>query len=374
MAPLRRAWLGAVSSSVSLAMILASCGGPPAPGDPIACGNEQRLALDCASEIAYQGVKTGGGVEILSIGNANATYEEEAIREVNAELGRFVSIQTRLCREYNACVLSADEYKAQAAKTRATFETAAMLAGQLEKAETSKRKKVLGELYAQVVPDSARPEQLTVTMTIDAQLPEGLGSAQLVARPGAPLPTNARAAFTFTPSKPAYLYVYQVSPSGGVDVLFPNEALTEVGNPIPAGKPTRIPPGDRRFRLNEKDVGREHVYFLAAVAPIDAIDKVLAGAAKKAIRVDDDPLLAKLGKAGPAGSTPCKRGLELEACVGERGFELEPAKGSSMRARTELGDEVIVQVFPFEHVTEAEYPAKARDFAAGAERGIVIED
>lgn len=342
------------------------CSGAPTPGQSITCGAETRVVLDCSSEIQYQGVKAGGKVEILKIGQASARYEEEAIREVNAELERYITLQTRLCRDLNACVLSTSEYKVQAEKIRDTFKTAAALAASAGTSDAASRKESLDKLYARVVPDSARPEQLTIEVRVDAEIPASAGGGTVLLRPGAPLPTNARVAFSFLPSKVAHLYVYQVSPSEEVTVLFPRAEMPGLSNPIPAGKATRIPPGEQRFRLNEKDVGAERVFFLASVAPVDAIDKVLRTAAQKAIHVADDPALTGVGKGRADPSKACARGLELESCPGQRGLELEPPSDVSARARTELGDGLIVQVLPFEHVTEQVYRERAKAPPAGA--------
>jgi hypothetical protein len=104
-------------SRVLILLALAGCGRPPEPGEVQQCAGEARVQLDCSSEIAYQGVKADGSVSVFSVGSAKGTYEDAAIRKVNDNLAAFVSTQTRLCREYNGCVLSRDEYLAEAKKT-----------------------------------------------------------------------------------------------------------------------------------------------------------------------------------------------------------------------------------------------------------------
>jgi len=356
------AWIAIASVAVA-----SSCGGAPSPGSPIACSDGERLALDCSSEVAYQGVKTNGGLEILSIGSAKAAYEDQAIRQVNDQLGQFVAVQTRLCREYNSCVTSAAEYKEAAERTREIFQTAAAVGKQPEGED---RAHAFDKLYAQVVPDTASPEQLTLELRLDAKLPESVGGGQRLVRPGGPLPTNARVAFSFVPSKDAYVYVYQTTPSGDVNVLFPNPKIQGVENPVRAKASTRIPAGDQWIRVNESDLGTEKVFILASVEPVPAVGKSLAAASAGAVKVGDDPLLARVGANDGA---PCQRGLEVEACPGSRGLELPGGETSSMVARTRPGDGAIVRVFTFEHLSEEAFAKLPKDDTPGG-RGIVIHD
>jgi hypothetical protein len=112
-------------------------------------------------------------------------------------------------------------------------------------------------------------------------------------------------------------------------------------------------------------------------------------------QVGQDSLLASLATVRPAADGACQgaktRGLELEGgaaappstCTRTRGLVLDAADGSagtdrpSIRARTAPGDNTIIKVFPFKHVTEDDYRSATQQFQSpdGArQRGIIIED
>src|SRR3954471_2191224 len=93
----------------------ARCGSPNG-GAPVDCNGTARQPIDCSSEIQYQGVKAEGGTTVLSIAAAKGSYEESAIRDINPLIAQYVAAQTRLCRDYNACVISAETYHAEGSK------------------------------------------------------------------------------------------------------------------------------------------------------------------------------------------------------------------------------------------------------------------
>src|SRR5690606_14379485 len=64
-----------------VAAMLAACA-PAAPGgarggDTQACGGEARVTLDCASEVAYEGVAAEAGMKVLDVATAQASFEEK---------------------------------------------------------------------------------------------------------------------------------------------------------------------------------------------------------------------------------------------------------------------------------------------------------
>jgi hypothetical protein len=206
-------------------------------------------------------------------------------------------------------------------------------------------------------------------------------------------------------SKTANVYMFQTSPSGKVSVLFPDVRIG-TRNPLPAGATVRIPPPGQSFKVNEKDVGTENVFFVVSAKPIDnlaaALEKVKGG---QVTSVKDDRLLARLAAVEPRApsAAPAKRTVTPADCGATRGLSLAeaepqpcdrttrgldltaqttraidvPSAGGgatqpSMVVRTDPGDDVIVQVFSFQHVTEAAYKKAAA--GGGLVRGIVVED
>jgi hypothetical protein len=359
------------------ALLVVACSGAPKVGDSLMCDGASRVILDCSSEIAYQGVKADGTVSVLNLGSAKGKFEDAAIRKVNDGLAGYVTTQTRLCREYNACVLSKQEYSAEAKKTREIFEAATHGAQAFAVATSSGEKdKVLSKIYESVVPDAQRPEALAIRFSLDAELPASVGGGQMFLKPGAPLPTKARVAFGFWASKTAHLYVFQTTQSGAVKVLFPDPRIG-TSNPIPSASAVTLPSGGRRFALNGEDLGTETIYLAASVKPLANLDTALQKVASGQVAsLTGDKVLSQFstvntGKAPegcqtrsfdlePAGGTPCPtRGLDLEGD--------DPAQSAaSLAAKTSPGDDVIVKAFAFAHVTEEDYPAAMQRYKATA--------
>lgn len=365
--------------SIPVFALFVACNGAKTPGG--------LPALDCTSEVSYQGMKTGGGVEILSIGNGKAHYEDVAIRQVNDQLANFVAVQTRLCRDYNAGVVTREEYSSAATKTREAF-TSSVSAAEAYKAATTDgaRKHALDALLRGAVPAEARVGELQLDLSLDADLPPSVGSGKNVVKPGAPLPTNARVAFTLRSSKEAYVYLFQKKPSGAVAVLFP-DARAGAPNPLPAGSPVRIPQGSLRYRVTDEDLGVENVYIVASRSAIPALESAVTDVGAGRVRVASaNAALASFATVAP-GTPPAgcsrARALELEgpppSCTRSRGLVLDEPGGASqasMVVRTDPGDDTIVKVFPFEHVSEIAYSAAQKTFEASDGvhgRGIVIE-
>ncbi len=351
-------------------------GAAPRPGRTVDCGGVARPVLDCASEVAYDGLRVEGQTSVLNLGRVQGATERVAIHRINAEVERYVAAQTRLCREYNACVVSAEEYSARAEElSRRLLPVGDAVAAMNAATGYRERQAPLLALYDDVVPAAARPEEITLRLTVEAELPASVGGGRARVLPGEELPTNARVVFTLEVSRPAYVYVFQRSPSGEPAVLFP-DARIGLDNPLPAGVVQRIPPGAERFRVNERDLGEERVYLVASVEPLSTLDGALARVAAGAVKdVAASPELSALAALPPRDPGDCAppaaaRGLELapgsRSC--SRGLELAPAAAAaaSLAARTDPGDSVIVKAFPFQHVTEAAYRGAARPAAPAA--------
>jgi hypothetical protein len=373
--------MNSVASTLGLlafsALALAACSGAPHAGDSLMCDGASRVVLDCSSEIAYQGVKADGTVSVLNLGSAGGKLEDKAIRKVNDGLASFVAAQTRLCRDYNACVLGKEQYTAEAKRTRDIFQAASQGAQAFAIATSSADKdRVLSKLYESVVPEADRPEALAIRFSLDAELPASVGGGQTFLKPGAPLPTKSRVAFGFWASKSANLYVFQTTQSGSVKVLFPDPRIG-TSNPIAAATAVNVPSGGRRFVLNGEDLGSETVYLAASVKPLANLDAALQKVASGQVAaIGGDRVLSgfttvNAGKAPddcqtrsfdlePASGTPCPtRGLDLEGDDAARG-------DSSLAAKTSPGDDVIVKAFTFAHVTEEDYPAAMARYRSAA--------
>jgi hypothetical protein len=398
-APRLRA-LTAGAALVLTAVISGAGCGSTQPTGPVTCGSESRERVDCTSEVSYQGAHTEGGFGIQQMVSANAKHEEVALRRVDEETERFISMQTRLCRDYNACVLDRETYTKETRIIRDRVQKVPALADAVKNAKSDEeRRQALNELYQTTVSDEHRVEEVSFRLSMDAILPDSVGGGQVVIKPGMPLPTKARVAFELDVSKDAHVYIFQKAPDGAVTVLFPN-AKIGTANPLKGGQRARIPGGDKRFVVNDKDLGIENVFVAVSYKPLSNLEASLARFSnEKATSIKEDNLLQSfttIEDSSVASRPECKqktRALELEgaapapgSCSQSRGLMLEgPAESggggggttppASMSAVTEAGDGLIVKVFSFEHTTEQNYAqAKAAVSSRPKTRGDVLTE
>ena len=115
-------------------------------------------------------------------------------------------------------------------------------------------------------------------------------------------------AFHVQVSAEAYVYLFQVSPDGGLVVLFPNDRIG-TRNPLAPGAPARIPPGTASFRLNEKDLGTEKVYIAVSRREIRAARRRARARERRAGDVARGRRHAQRDRQRrrPAAGTPCAR-------------------------------------------------------------------
>jgi len=347
--------------------------------------------LDCSSEVSYQGVSGEAGIEVMGVAGASGKFEERAIRRVNDQVAQFAAAQTRACREYNACVLSGDQYRAEAADTRRRLQIVPAALEALKSAKSeSERARALDLLYRGVVPDDKRVEEVTFRLGMVAEMPAQLGGGTFSVAPGGAVPTGATVFFKLDVSKDAYVYMFQTTPRGEVNVLFPDPRIG-TQNPLPARVAARIP--DRKsFRVNARDVGTESLYMVVSRQPVKdlnaALDKVKSGAVST---LAQSQMLRSVAMVAPAEvAQKCKRrALVMEGgdgCTRPRGLQLDDEGGSSrgvtigevpagVQVRTHPGDDLIVTLFTFEHLTAQAYKAAGGSQAAAHKvRGIIMED
>jgi hypothetical protein len=376
-----------------LGATLTACSGTstsPSQGAPVgttACGGETRPQIDCSSE-------GQGALEVGTFAKGRARYEETALRRVDEETARYLALQSRLCRDYNACALDKDSYQKESRAVRDRLSRIPELRDALGKAASDGDKvKAVDAIYRSIVPAEKRVEEVAMSLGVEADLP---GGKHVLVPQGGSLPTDTRLAFHVQVSAEAYVYVFQLSPDGSLTVLFPNERIG-TRNPLAAGAPARIPPGGASFRLNEKDVGIEKVFVAVSRREIarlgDALARVNAGQVRS---LAGDETLQTLGSVGAsAGGKPCARAsapppppalappraaggqprpvdtlagsreLELvdDGCARPRGLEFVGGPDAGVRAativaRTEPGDALIIKVFTFEHLTPQAFAAK----------------
>lgn len=288
--------------------------------------------IDCDTEIEYQGRVVEGKVEVSKFG-ASAKTSIDAVRQIDQVVERYLARWKGMCREYNAGVYSKEDYRVESRAMREKMEQLDGMLMQLANApDSAAYQAALTAMYQKMVPSEERTT-LEVSLRVMAQKPGESGPA-LVAD-GARLPTGTKVSFELTPSRPAYVYLYQESPAGEVVVLFPDPRIGR--NPLPGGGALRLPPPPGSFRLNAEDIGTETVHVVASLSPLPQLEATLAGP-----------------KVTAAAAGCSSRGLEYDAgqaaCEGSRGLEYDAGGGSSLSAVTELGGDRIIQRFSFEHV------------------------
>ena len=369
-------------------------------GKHIQCNGVDRVVLDCTSEVSYQGVSAKGSINVMDIAGAEGTYEDKAIRRVSDQIGEYVTMQTRACRDYNACIVDPEQYRSEAADIRKRIMLLPTLTEALKNAKSEvERTRILDQLYRGVVPDDKRVEEITFEFGMTADVKTQLGDGNYGVVPGGMVPTGAKLAFQVDVSKDAYVYMFQTTPTGEISVLFPDPRIG-TQNPLRGGTPTRIPPEPQQFKVNAKDVGTENVYIVVSHKPVDNLDAALAKVKGGQIStLKEDRVLQNVATVQPSRglqATACKgtrnRQIELDpgsggeqaSCSRPRGLELEqsgaeggkPTRGlqsPGMAVRTSPGDDLIVQVFPFRHVTPEEFE-QSGGLKTVRTRGIVIED
>jgi len=377
-----------IGAAAVAGIVLASAACTVKTASNVDCSGETRPSVDCSSEVSYQGYKADGGFGIMNLAQGSAKFEETALRRITDATERFITVQTRLCRDYNACALDKNEYKAESRDIRDKLEKVPVLVDKIRAASSDDDRVVaLDSLYRHTVPAAQRAEEVVLRLALEAELPPDAGGQRITVRPGAPLPTDARVWFWVEVMPQAYVYIFQKSAKGDVAVLFPDERIGTT-NPLAGESKTRIPNGDLKFRVNDKDIGTEYVYFAASRKPLASLDQALARVREgKTTTIGQDKLLAGFEALPTTGSVNRKcRGLELDVgpapsgCTRSRGLELDVSvgfgEGASIGAVTEPGDDLIVYKFTFEHTTLASYGDVAKRYTTQSPKtrgGFMVE-
>ena len=363
-----------------LASIVCCREAKPVAGQPSSCPDRHPI-VDCDAEIAYQGIKTDGEAKVFNFG-AKGSFQDTELRRCNDRLQAYIAATTRICRQYNACVLTAEQYRADAREQNLLLSGA--VAKLVESAPPEKRKEALEAADVAMSRVGQAPSApLSFRLTVEAQLP---GQPKIVALPNYPLPTGTEATFKFEVSRTAFVYLFQVTQSGKVNVLFPDRRIP-IPNPLPASAVITLPDPAHTYLLDDKDLGRERVFIVASLQPLQELEETLKKVA--AGTVDDitqDSGLTQLAAMDAKSGCPRSRGFGLaaktaepETCVSSRGFKLAPSQGTSFEARAASGDDVVAKAFPFLHISAVDLPQRLEEYKAAhpdgpRSRGIAVEN
>jgi Domain of unknown function (DUF4384) len=338
---------------VALGAALAGCAGGGAKAATSSCGGEDRPQLDCTSEFNYDATNMQGGFSALGIGSLDAKTEQKALHEIDTETEQYIVQSRRLCDEYNKCVVDRETYSMRAENLRRRMAKLPELYDGLKKAaDPDAQRKALSEAYHTLVPDESRTE-LKLSFSVLARAAGQIDAAPV--QEGMRLASGSRISFSVQLSRPAHVYLFQKSPSGALNVLFPDPRIT-VQNPVPAGQELRIPQGGASFKLDDKDIGTERVFIVASLEPISSLSQAVSGLQAGSAPSAPVTAVTQISKSSDCAKT---RALSFEddaphpGCTRERGLSFDedatPSQPSSITARSEAGDSVIARAFSFQH-------------------------
>lgn len=317
--------VGVAFVALALGFALGSCKKSGGSGSP-----------DCDTEIRYDARKVEGRVNVGKFG-AEAETSVAAVREVDSAVERYLSRWRTLCMDYKNGAMSPDEYRGEARSLRERMEKLESLLLVLEHApDAESYQKALKQIYVAMVP-AEQAVDLQLEFGVLAQRP---GESQYsVVPPNASIATGTNVYFTLRTSAQAHVYLYQETPSGGINVMFPHPQMP-MANPLPAGKDLRIPPQPGFFTLEADGVGLEQVHVVASVEPLTRLETALG---KQKTNADELACGARDLSYNPG--TPCGGTQARTFGLAQPG----DAPGVSMKAANTAGATSIHQIFAFQH-------------------------
>lgn len=290
---------------------------------------------DCDSDIKYDARKVAGRVDVAKFG-VEAETSVAAVREVDAAVERYTSRWRSLCMDYKNGAMTPEEYRVESRALRERMEKLETQMLVLEAApDAASYQAALKQIYLTMVP-AEQAVDLELAFGVLAQKP---GETSFTAvPPGGSIATGTKVYFNIRTTAQAHVYLYQETPDGKINVMFPHPQMPMV-NPLPPNQELRIPPGGT-FTLEPAGVGQEQVHLVASLEPLTYLATSLA---------KPQPSAAELA-CGARNLTytpdaPCD---DTQA----RTFGLtEPgnAPGVSMTAANTAGSRSIHQVFTFQH-------------------------
>lgn len=308
--------------ALGLGLALASCKKTGASAGP-----------DCDSEIRYDARKVAGRVNVAKFG-VEAETSVAAVREVDAAVERYSSRWRSLCMDYKNGALTPDEYRGESRALRERMEKLETQLLVLEHApDAASYQAALKQIYVSMV----QAVDLRVEFGVLARKPGEQGFTAVAA--GAPIATGTQVYFNLRTSEQAHVYLYQETPAGKINVMFPHPDMP-MANPLPADQELRIPPAPGFFTLEAEGVGPEQVHV---VASLDPLPRLATSLSKPQPSADELACGARDLTYNPG--TACD---ETQA----RTFGLtEPgnAPGVSMTTANTAGSRSLHQIFNFEH-------------------------
>lgn len=298
--------------------------------------NPRVHAPECDTELRHDAGKVAGRVDAGKLG-VTAETAAAAVREVDAAVERDLSRWRSLCLEYRYGALAPDEYRSESRSLRERMEKLERLLRVLERApDAPSYQAALKQIYVLMVP-AEQAVDLRLDLAVLAQRPGEAGHTAVP--PNGAIASGTRVYFTVRTSAEAHVYLFQESPSGEINVVFPHPHIP-AANPLPAGQDLRIPPAPGFFTLQPEGVGREQIHLVASLDPLARLEAALAG-----------PQPGASALVCAAGDRPGDPGTECGGAQA-RTFGLAApgdVPGVSMRVETTAGARSLHQIFGFQH-------------------------
>lgn len=293
-----------------------------------------RPTLDCSTDVGLKRKVKQANVKIGQIPLAvGGRYQVEASGEITDATYQFALKLESLCKEYNSCLVSPDQYRSEARDLRDSIDKHLnLMNGYKGGREESAR------LWSNARQENFK-QKLQMTYRVDATL--AATSTTVMHHSGQVLSSGDRVAFQVTLNKPAHLYILLL-PSQGVPVLLFPDNRTGRTNPIDSGNTIRIP-AKGAFVLDHVP-GTEALQLIAAESPLTDLEDRL-----KSLSVGED---LGLGVKQSINNTLCSspsmtRGMTLDtkpadcSTDGVRGMSFEPTT-DGQEVSAVPGDDVIV--------------------------------
>lgn len=339
--------------ALGLALGFAGCGpnGPKAkrPAADVTCPDGTvRPQVDCASDLGLKGKVIDANASLGQIGlGIGGTYEERAVGEVTDSTYQLALRLESACKDYNACVTSADSYAAEASSLRHQLGEHVALVQHLQ---GNVNDEAGDAVWSNALPTLAA-ERLSLQYRLEAS---SGGASTFVHRDGDALRSGDEFRVVVRTDRPAHVYILLMSSQGEPSQLYP---MPQMGlrNPLPAGTEVSIP-SDGTFVL-DANPGTESLQILASPQPLADLEARLRDMTADG---GGEPAEARQGLLESVGQLLCDspgqtRGIVYKkasaACDGHerRGIVYKKAKEAAQRVAARPGDDVIVVQHLIDH-------------------------
>jgi hypothetical protein len=361
-------WLGLLAISLWPQLGCSRSGaGPSGGGKEVPCpdGSAQPgvsiVTVNCGGLLQFDASDIEASVDVEALASAGVKNTEKVLREVS-EAAEESQIQfAQSCEMYNSCALSSAEFRDRTDRAQQHFRSIREKVDLIKSAQGSEAavRQAFTELYSVTLsPEQASRESLLLELSV---LGAPSGSAPTILSSGATLRTGDQVVFGVRVSEESWVYLFQRKNSGAIEVLFPSSAMPALTNPLGAAQVLRIPPNGQVFELDNEDLGQEVVYVVASRKPLSGLQEALSksSSANKSEGAVSDAMVQLFDE----GTPECEdktRGLEIgdaDPCARmTRGFQVRQdaaarffSKEASVKSRSVPGDDVILQVFQFNH-------------------------